>query len=115
MCNKEIELIVLYYFHKLVELRSFPPENPSLTFEIKLPGKWTKNIDHIDQTLLAGHQSETHLKLLPHVLHQSRSIIDTNQYIRLVLSDKCGISAISNVPTVVEVPAETLINYIQIC
>lgn len=115
MCNKEIDLIVLYYFHKLVELRSFSPGNQSLTFEIKLPGQWTENINHIiDQTLFSGLQSETYLKLLPHVLHQSRSIVDTNQYIRQVLSEKCGVSAISNVPTVVEVPAETLVNYIQI-
>lgn len=39
MCNKEIDVIVLYYFHKLVELCSFPRGTKSLTFEIKLSGK----------------------------------------------------------------------------
>lgn len=36
----EIELIILYYFYQLKEIKNLPPGSEPLTFNVVLPGKW---------------------------------------------------------------------------
>ncbi|XP_048524502.1 uncharacterized protein LOC109538449 [Dendroctonus ponderosae] len=90
----EIELIILYYFYQLREIRNLPPGSEPLTFNITLPG------------------TNLNCKYLP-VLNVNRSVKQIVENIKSVVQSKCSIEAKQVNSNVVVIEKNDLIQFLE--